>query len=82
MQLLDLIELLRNYCAFLRDPFYSAPAPLLRFPGLSKSSRKYFPQAISDSHGLLELNGPPMTVGFLYGAGAETLIFVTGTSGK
>ena len=23
-----------------------------------------------------------MTVGFLYGAGAETLIFVTGTSGK
>ena len=25
---------------------------------------------------------PNMTVGFLYGAGAETLIFVTGTSGK
>ena len=23
-----------------------------------------------------------VTVGFLYGAGAETLIFVTGTSGK
>ena len=23
-----------------------------------------------------------MTVGFLYGAGAETLIFVTGTSGE
>ena len=23
-----------------------------------------------------------MTVGFLYGAGAETLLFVTGTSGK
>ena len=26
--------------------------------------------------------GAEMTVGFLYGAGAETLIFVTGTSGN
>ena len=36
----------------------------------------------SDSIAVSRDTGPLMTVGFLYGAGAETLIFATGTSGK